>query len=130
MFAKLPLRKRFPILRKIFKPELYPEAFFAYFHRLPDQIHVEWFRDDGMIIGKVQAGDKEFMTQGADADDFIRMVNMSIVTAFNVPDDYFDIINQTRTYTPSPSEREILGDQSVMNHSFGLIKNEQKFKVA
>lgn len=130
MFAKLPLKKRLPILRKLFKPKLYPEAYFAYFRKLPNEIHVAWFRDDGMIVGKVQAGDKEFVTQGKNAEDFIRMVNMSIITAYNIPDDYFDIIYQTRTYAPSQAERDLLGDRSVTSHSFGLVKNEQEFKVA
>lgn len=130
MFSKIPLNKRIPFLRRLFKPNLSPEAYFAYFNRLPERIQVEWFRDDGMIVGKVEAGTKKFMTQGNDADDFIRMVNMSIVTAFNIPDDYFDIVLQTKTYNPPVSEREILGDESVMTHSFGLAKSEHTFKVA
>ncbi|MDD2785504.1 MAG: hypothetical protein PHS79_01265 [Patescibacteria group bacterium] len=130
MFAKIPLRKRLPILKSFFKPALSPEAYFAYFHRLPDQIKVDWFRDDGMIVGKVLAGDKQFMTQGKDADDFIRMVNMSVVTAFNIPEDYFDIVNQTRTYTPPDTEKVFLGDKSVAGRSFGIAKGERKFKLA
>lgn len=130
MFTKLPLKKRYRLLRKLFKPEIYPEAYFAYFHKLPHKIEVSWFRDDGVIIGKVKAGEKEFMTQGANADDFIRMVNESVITAFNIPDDYFDIVNKTRTYTPASQERQLLEDKSVASRSFGLLKNEQVFKMA
>lgn len=83
-----------------------------------------------MIIGTVKAGDKEFLTQGVDADDFIRMVNESIITVFNIPDDYFDAINQTKTYLPKPSERQLLEDMSVASHSFGLSKVEQAFRLA
>jgi len=130
MFTKLPFKKRSRWLRKLFKPEIYPEAFFAYLHKLPDEIQVNWFRDDGMIIGKIKAGDKEFMTQGADADDFIKMVNASIATVFDIQDDYFDIITQTRTYLPPVAERKLLEDPSVSRHNFGFVKNEQVFKVA
>src|SRR3989344_2693788 len=98
MFTKKPLHKRSTLLRRFFKPEIYPEAYFAYFKKLPNEIQVNWFRDEGMIIGKVNAGGKEFMTQGEDADDFIKMVNESIVTAFNIPEDYFDIVSQTKSY--------------------------------
>src|SRR3990167_5340378 len=99
MFQTLPLKQRSGWLRKIFKSKIYPEAFFAYFHRLPNEVQVNWFREDGMIIGKVNAGGKEFMTQGVDADDFIKMVNQSIVTVFNIPENYLDIVSQTKTYT-------------------------------
>lgn len=112
MFTKLPLKKRSRLLRKLFKPEIYPEAYFAYFHKLPNEIQVSWFRDDGMIVGKVQAGAKQFMTQGVGADDFIRMVNESVATAFNIPDDYFDIVTKTRTYVPPAAERKLLDDES------------------
>ncbi len=126
----MPLLKRSGLLRKIFKPEIYPEAYFAYLHRLPDEIQVSWFRDDGMIVGKVCAGEKEFMTQGANADEFIGMINRSIVSAFNIPEDYFEIVNQTKTYVPSPSELKLLEDRSVASHQIGLVKNERSFKLA
>jgi len=130
MFTKLPLKKRSRWLRKLFKPEIYPEAFFAYLHKLPAEIQVNWFRDDGMIIAKIKAGNKEFMTQGADVDDFIRMVNESVALVFDIPNDYFDIVTQTRTYLPSIADRKLLEDQSVSRYSFGFVKNEQVFKVA
>lgn len=114
----------------MFKPEIFPEAYFAYLHRLPNEIQVSWFRDDGLIVGKVNAGDKEFMTQGANADEFIGMINHSIVSAFNIPEDYFEIVTQTKTYVPSPGERKLLEDRSVMSHQLGLVKNERSFKLA
>lgn len=127
MFTKTPLRKRIGFLQRFFRPTIFPEAYFAYFHRLPDQVQVSWFRDEGMIIGKVDAGGKIFMTQGENAEDFIRMVNESIVTVFNIPEDYFDIVSKTKTYVPSPSEKKLLEDRSVMEHRFGLMKGERAF---
>ncbi len=128
MFTKISLWKQ--ISQKFSKPEIYPEAFFAYFHRLPDKLQVSWFRDDGMIVGKVNAGDKEFMTQGADAEDFIQMVNESLITVFNVPHDYFDVIKQARTYNPTPAERRLLEDKSVAQSTIGLIGTDRSFKLA
>lgn len=130
MFTKLPFRKRSVFLRKIFKPEIYPEAFFAYLHKLPNDIRVSWFRDEGMIVGTVNAGAKEFMTQGEGADDFISMVNQSVITAFNVPDDYIDIIAQTRIYNPPPEDRGLLENEKVLKSSFGFSKVDRVFKVA
>lgn len=130
MFKTLPLHQRSKFLRRFFKPAIYPEAFFAYFHKLPNTVAVDWFRDDGMIVGTVRVGEQEFMTQGTDAEDFIRMVNESIVTACNIPDDYFEAVSKAKTYLPQPSERMMLEDLSVPRHSFGLAKNEQAFKLA
>ena len=130
MFIKLPFKKRSQWLRKLFKPEITLEGHFAHFHKLPNEIQVDWFRDDGMIVGKVRAGEKEFMTQGTDADDFIRMVNESLITAFNIPDDYFDVLMHTKTYTPPSKVLESLRDQNVVKQSFGLVKEEKQFKVA
>ena len=128
MFTKISLWKQ--VLQRFSKPEIYPEAFFAYFHRLPDELQVSWFRDEGMIVGKVNAGDKEFMTQGTDADDFIRMVNESLITVFNVPQDYFDVIKQARTYSPIPAERRLLEDKSIAQETMGFIKTDRSLKFA
>lgn len=118
------------MLRRIFKPEIYPEVFFAYLHKLPNDIRVSWFRDEGMIIGTVSAGAKEFMTQGENADDFIHMVNQSVITAFNIPDDYIDIIAKTRIYNPPPEDRGLLENKKVLKSSFGFNKIDRVFKVA
>lgn len=127
MFKKIPWWKK--IQRKIAKPEIYPEAFFAYFHRLPSELKVSWFRDDGMIVGRVNAGSKEFVTQGTDTDDFIRMVNESLITAFNIPEDYFDAVKQARTYNPSPAERILLEDASIKQSTFGLVKTDRRLTL-
>lgn len=128
MFKKTPLWKKFK--QKIVKPEIYPEAFFVYFHRLPSELQVSWFRDDGMIVGKVNAGGKEFVTQGSDTDDFIKMVNESLITAFNVPEDYFDAIKQTRKYNPSAAERKMLEDKNIEQSTLGLVKTDQTLNFA
>ena len=128
MFIKIPLWKQ--VLQKFAKPEIQGEAFFAYFHRLPEKLQVSWFRDDGMIIGTVNAGGKEFMTQGADADDFIRMVNESLITVFNVPQDYFNIIKKAKTYNPNPADRKLLEDMSVAKSTIGLVKSDAHLKLA
>lgn len=127
MFTKVSLWKK--IQRKFFKPEIYPEAFFAYFHKLPNELQVSWFRDDGMIVGRVNAGGKEFVTQGSDTNDFIRMVNESLITAFNIPENYFDVIKQARTYNPNPAERILLEDASIKQSTLGLVKTDRRLTL-
>ena len=128
MFTKVSLWKQ--VLQKFSKPDIHREAFFAYFHRLPEKLQVSWFRDDGMIVGTVNAGGKEFVTQGTDADDFIRMVNESLITVFNVPQNYFSVIKQAKTYNPNPAERKLLEDMSVTKSTFGLVKSDKDLKLA
>lgn len=130
MFRTLELIKRSRLLRKLFKPEIYPEVFFANFHKLPSRITVEWFKDEGMIIGKVMADGKEFMTQGANADEFVEMVNESIITVFDVPYEYFDIIKQSRSYSPPSEEYEKLKTPSVLRGSIGFVKKDNALKFA
>jgi|SRR3989338_3895635 len=125
MFSKLPIRLRYSILRKLFKPEIIPEAFSAYYHKLPANVSVEWFRDESFIIGKISADDKSFMTQGADADDFINMVNESILTVFNIPYAYFDILKQSKSYLPKQDEYEKLKDASINASTMGINKTSE-----
>ena len=124
MFKKLSIIKTSRVLKKFFKSEIYPEGYLAYANRLPKEIQVNWFRDGGMIIGKVTAGGKEFVTQGVDADDFICMINESVFTVFNIPHDYFDVMRQTRTFKPPQREMELLEDRSVSAQSFGSKRND------
>ena len=130
MFKKIPLRHRWKWIRLFCKPEIYPEAYFAYLNKLPNEIQVKWFRDEGKIIGKVIAGNKEFMTKGTTVDEFIISINQSMIAAFNIPEDYVDIVSQTKTYTLKPSERKLLEDKNTAEHSFGLVKQEQSFQLA
>lgn len=84
-----------------FRPKLSQEAAEAYFHRLPNQIQVAWFRDGDVIVGKVKTQEHEFMTQGRTADEFIEMVNDALVAAYDIPSEYIDCISQVRAYTPT-----------------------------
>jgi len=125
MLYKLPLKLRCSLIRKIFKPEIIPEAFFAYYHKLPSNVSVEWFRDGGFIVGKVLADDKSFMTQGVSADDFINTVNESILTVFNIPYAYFDILKQSKSYIPKRDEYERLKDTSINTSTMGINKTNE-----
>jgi len=114
------------IKKKIIKPEIFPEAFFAYFHKLPENIRVEWVRDGEYIVGNITAGDKKFITQGLDADDFVQMVNESVVAAFDIPRNYIDLILKNKLFSPSTSDRKKLEDLSVKGSSFGFVNSKKE----
>jgi len=84
----------------LFNQPLSQEAFEAYFHRLPDDLEVSWFRDGKFIIGNIKAGESRFVTQGLDAEDFIDMVNDAVITVFGLPKQYYDVIRRTHAYAP------------------------------
>lgn len=119
-----------PVFNSIKKPKLYLEAFQAYFSKLPVRIKVNWFHDDGMIVGQVKADDKEFMTQGTDAEDFIKNVNESILTVCDIPDDYFDIILAAGKFLPPQEEYEKMKTKEAGNIFFDLEKSKKKVELA
>lgn len=126
MFTKIPLKYRYSFLRKIFKPDIFEEAFFAYYHRLPGNISVDWERHDAFIVGKVSAGTKEFTTQGRNADDFVAVVNESIFTVFDIPYKYFDVMKKARFYHPSKDQYKELTNKDVQASRLDVVKKKNE----
>ena len=101
--------------------EVIPEAFWAYFHRLPQKISVEWFRDGKFIVGRIDAEGDKFMTQGVSADEFIEMVNDALFSFYEIPVEYFGAL-KSRSFVPKPEEYEKLNDAAVVKSKMGLEK--------
>lgn len=112
------------IKRQLFKPKLSQEAFTAYFHRLPDSIEVNWHREGKFIVGRVAADGKKFMTQGLNVDEFVEMVNDAVITVFDIPEDYINVINKSKAYLPTAEEYKRLNDNKISHSSFGSRKRE------
>jgi hypothetical protein len=84
-----------------------------------------------MIIGEVSDGKIKFVTQGVNADNFVEMVNDALITAYNVPPEYCDVIKNSKTFNPTPTEYKKLCDLSIKKSSFGTNKiTEQELKPA
>lgn len=113
-----------------FKQNLSKEAFFAYYHKLPNKVQVSWTKDENMIVGKVVAGPYEYFTQGKNTEDFIEMVNDSIYTVFDIPIEYQKEIKKFKTYNPPILAKQKLQDIDVNNSIFQFEKNEEILKVA
>ncbi|MFH1182697.1 MAG: hypothetical protein V1690_00340 [Candidatus Moraniibacteriota bacterium] len=110
------------IIKCFIKPQLSKEAFFAYFHRLPDKIQVKWKKENGFIIGTITDGDKIYHTQGKGAEDFVDMVNDAVYTMHEVPEEYYESLSQCRAYDPNKSEKNRLGLKDVRRSSFSIKK--------
>src|SRR3989344_6772279 len=115
------------LIKKLFiKPiKLEKEVFEACLNRLPMQISVEWFRDGKFIIGRVKAGDKDFLTQGLSVQDFIKMVNDSIYTVYDIPEEYADVFLKNFPYNPPLEARQKLEDLKVKGSQINLIKEKK-----
>ncbi|OGY45913.1 MAG: hypothetical protein A3J65_02035 [Candidatus Buchananbacteria bacterium RIFCSPHIGHO2_02_FULL_45_11b] len=120
----------FNLIKKVFiKPKLEKEAFDAYLNRLPAKIDVDWFRDGKFIIGRIDTGDKKFLTQGLSVQDFIKMVNDSIYTVYDIPEEYADVFLKNFPYNPPLEARQKLEDLKVKGSQINLIK-EKKLQLA
>jgi len=118
------LKKIFEKFVRLFKPaQLYPEALIAYFHRLPSQISVSWFRDDGFIVGTIKTDDgAEFMTQGVSAREFVEMVNESIFAVYEIPVEYHDALGMKK-FVPSRAEFDRLNNAAIKKSTLQLEKS-------
>lgn len=106
------------------------EAFVAYFNRLPDNISVQWFRDGDFIIGKVKSGDNEFVTQAKDANEFVEMVNDALITVYNIPRNYLEVIKSAKTYSPTQEEWDDLNNTSIRKCTLGFKKDKKILRLA
>lgn len=122
--------KMFNFMQLLFGKKLSSEAFEAYFHRIPESITVRWFRDGNFIIGVVKTKDKEFTTQGRNPDEFIEMVNDSILTVYGIPKDYIDVVRKFKTFIPPEQEMARLENQSISKSTFGSRKNQKVLQLA
>ena len=110
------------IIKCFVKPQLSKEAFFAYFHRLPDKIQVKWNKKNGLIIGVVSDGKKVYYTQGKNPDDFVNMVNDVVYTMYDIPEDYYETLSKCKAYIPNELERKKLGLESIRHSDISLKK--------
>ena len=122
-FLKKALR---PVRIFLHKKDVVQEAYVAYLRRLPQRIQVDWLRDGKFIIGKVTAGDDEFVTQGHNAEEFIEMVNDAIFTINDIPENYIDILHKLNTYDPPEKEMKMLQDENILKATFGFSKTEAR----
>lgn len=108
------------------KPHIEKEALDAYLNRLPRNIQISWFRDGNYIVGDVDAGEHEFKTQGDSVDNFIDMVNDSIYTVYDIPQEYLHIVSSYKTYKPSPDGLADLNNTGIKRSKINLVKEKEE----
>ncbi len=104
--------------------KLSKKAFEAYYYRLPDTISVRWQRDGKFIVGEVSDGKHTFVTQGRNTDEFVEMVNDALLTIYNIPRQYQDVVRLAKTYEPPLEVRKQLEDTTILTANFSSHKDE------
>lgn len=109
---------------RLFSKKLSKEEFEAYFDRLPDKINVSWFRDGKFIIGEINVDGHEFMTQAISANEFIDMVNNTLLSVYEIPKQYFSVLLKYKKFMPSQEEFSRLDDVAVKKSVVNFEKEE------
>jgi len=109
-------------LANLFRPKLQDEAMEAYFHRLPNGIKVEWFRDGDFIIGSIFAEGNKYMTQALSANEFIEMVNDTLLVVYNIPRAYQKELLKYKKFRPSIQEFNNLNNAAIEKSSLHFEK--------
>lgn len=103
------------------KPIVYEEVVISCYNKLPDKIKVDWKRNGKYIVGKIQADEHEFYTQALSAKEFVDMVNEALFITYNIPEEYFDIL-EDKKFTPSPTEYNKLKNAAIQESIISFDK--------
>jgi len=109
-------------LANLFRPKLQDEAMEAYFHRLPNRIQVDWFRDGAFIIGNIFADGNKYMTQALSANEFIEMVNDTLLAVYNIPIEYQKELLKYKKFRPSIEQYNELNNIAIKKSSLQFEK--------
>ncbi|MDP3992619.1 MAG: hypothetical protein Q8Q05_00125, partial [bacterium] len=110
----------------IFKPKLEPEAFYAYFNRMPNTISVGWKKDGEYLVGEVSYDDFSFVTQAKSAEEFVSQVNEGVVISNNVPRNYISALREARGYLPSSKVLEELKKAAPGSQGLWEVSREKR----
>ena len=115
------LRKLEIVKKKAFD-STYKEAAFAYFHKLPNKIEVQWEKEGGFIVGRIKIeGEDIFMTQAKSAKEFVEMVNDAIFSVYKIPVQYFKLLEEKK-FKPNSHDFQLLNDKAVRKSVLDLKK--------
>jgi len=101
------------------------EVIEANLNKLPDKIEVSWFRDDKYIIGNIKAENNEFATQAMSADEFVEMVNDTLMAAYDIPDNCLYILRKMRKYSPSKEQFAALNNAAIKKYNMSILKGKE-----
>ncbi|MBU1705894.1 hypothetical protein KKG19_04200 [Patescibacteria group bacterium] len=103
--------------------EIIYEVLWCNKNKLPDDVRVSWERDDEWIVGKVNVGGHEYMTQARSAREFVEMVNDLLYAVYEIPHRYAQKLGSYRLL-PNKEEFDKLNNAAVKKSSFNFVRSE------
>ncbi|MDO8667935.1 MAG: hypothetical protein Q7K35_02435 [bacterium] len=105
------------------------EVIIANCNKLPDKIEISWFRDGKYIIGNIKAEDNTYITQAVSADEFVEMVNDTLLAAYEIPQNCVNMIRNIKKFIPTKEEFEKLNNAAIKKSEYSLILTRDKQMV-
>lgn len=102
------------------------EVVMANFNKLPDKIEITWFRDGEYIIGNIKTEDNTYMTQAVSADEFVEMVNDTLLAAYEIPQNCINIIRNIKKFVPTKEQFAELHNIAIKKSESSLILTKEK----
>ncbi len=102
------------------------EVIAANFNKLPDKIEITWFRDGKYIIGRIKTEDNTYMTQAVSADEFVEMVNDTLLAAYEIPQNCINIIRNIKKFIPTKEQFAELNNMAIKKSESSLILIKEK----
>ncbi len=102
------------------------EVVTANFNKLPDKIEITWFRDGEYIIGNIKTEDNTYMTQAVSADEFVEMVNDTLLAAYEIPQNCINIIRNIKKFVPTKEQFAELNNIAIKKSESSLILIKEK----
>ena len=102
------------------------EVIVANFNKLPDKIEITWFRDGEYIIGNIKTEDNTYITQAVSADEFVEMVNDTLLAAYEIPQNCINIIRNIKKFVPTKEQFAELNNIAIKKSESSLILIKEK----
>lgn len=113
------------IFNSLIKSKPCIEVLEANFHKLPEKIQVEWFRDGKFIIGIIKVDGHEYKTQALSSDEFIEMVNDTLYTVYDIPENCINILSEIKRFRPKQEELNKLNNYSINHSCMNLVREKE-----
>ncbi|MFA5359756.1 MAG: hypothetical protein WC349_02235 [Patescibacteria group bacterium] len=101
------------------------EVLEASFNKLPEEIKVNWFRDGKYIIGVIEVDGHEYKTQALSADEFVDMVNDTLYTVYDIPNNCINILSKIKRFRPKQDEFNKLKNNAVEYSNMSLVREKK-----
>jgi hypothetical protein len=116
------------------KPEIIQERVLCYLQQLPKGVHVDFKKEQNVLIGKIKIEDQEdpIYVQARNPSELTKMINEAIYISFDMKNEYIDFFHERGDYyTPTQeaqAELKRLWGKNVASYDFRPLSVLEKDK--